>query len=189
MKRSSGAYDLSGVTINKLLSDSVYSSPIVFLHAILSFQYVYGNLYTELEEYFKPPFDELIDAYINADYQDFSLYYRLPSNLTEFIQDSVWNNIRSDSIACSHPFRKALLLNNTYNWVLETPVRIIYCEADEAVPYENSVKAYNYMTLNGARNIELKCISEMKKHDECMSTAIQDAFDRLNELQTKIPNE
>ena len=110
----SGVYSLSGVMWDYILysKEIMYCFPEGLINNLLSCQYVYGNLYKKTSDYFKEPYDSLIDAYIEND-RDFGLNDYFPFDLNSYIHDSVFVNCMNNP---DHPLLQDLRKNDVYNW-------------------------------------------------------------------------
>lgn len=148
----SGAYSLSDEQYKMVNSGLPYATPGYLPYVILSYQMMYGNLYTSPSEVFKAPYDTLMPALFHA--QTYGMGYinnkstPVPTNM---IIDSVQQAISSNP---NHPFRLDLLDNDLINWTPQTRMRLLYCEGDEQVTYRNSVVADSVWNYNGAPYIE-----------------------------------
>ena len=58
----------------------------------------------------------------------------------DMIQDEYYAAYQSDE---NHPFRLALQDNDLLDFIPESPMRLLHCNGDADVSYENAVMAYN----------------------------------------------
>ncbi len=145
----SGPYNMSGVQM-QIPSDSLYANPSYLPYLTTGYQYVYGNLYTSLDQYYKPPYDTIIPQYLDGSYNAGDLDAILPNNVYDFMQDSVLQNFTTQS---DHPLQKAIRDNDNYDWLPTRPIQMVYCDGDEQVFYQNTITAEAAMLANGATNV------------------------------------
>lgn len=174
----SGPYSLSGVMRDLIFSEKEYFYPSYIPNTILGFQEVYGNIYTELSDFFKPEYVTDIEKYYNGNISLLTLNTRLIAALknntgasvgARIIRDDVKNAIQSDP---NHVVNKILRENDVYDWSPKAPTKIFYCKADDQVPYENSLVAKDVMTSNGASNLEVRDVNPTADHGACFSPAL-----------------
>lgn len=174
----SGPYSLSEVMRGLILSDSIYYFPAYIPYTFLSFQTVYGNLFTDLSEAVRPPYQALIQQFWNGQISLNTLNTQLinlltvnegavrPSRIIQpaFIQ-AVSNNLQ-------HPVNIALRANDTYTFTAKTPTRLYYCKADDQVPYQNSLLARDSMIVRGANNLQAIDVDSNADHGGCVTPAL-----------------
>ncbi len=144
-----GPYSMSETQVEML--NAVYPNPGYFPYVISSYQNVYGNLYSNSSEIFKAGFENILDLYDGTFSMDYineeiwsiaqNIYDLSPSQFTplDMIKEDYYNDYLSN---LTHPFRIALEDNDLINFVPQSPMRLIHCNADDNVPYQNSVVAY-----------------------------------------------
>ena len=52
------------------------------------------------------------------------------------------------------------------------PMQLCYCDADEEVPYQNSISAYETMKKNGSTTVELWDSGKKFGHENCALFAV-----------------
>jgi predicted esterase len=157
----SGPYDLSGLTRDALLSEApTRSFYLAFL--MMSYQYVYGNLWNDPSEAFVAPFDSLLP--LLYDRNSTLVPVPFPDTARNMLQPSYLQAVGQDSM---HPANVALRDNDLYDWTPQAPVRMYYCEADEVVPYQNALLAQNRFTQNGATQVETFSAGANSGHEAC----------------------
>ena len=105
----------------------------------------------------------------------------LPETPIDIFQEEYYEEYLNNE---DHPFKLALMDNDVYDFIPQSPMRLIHCSGDDNVAYENSQVAYNYFTENGAQNIDLIDGGDFN-HLECASFAILGAklwIDTMAEL-------
>lgn len=174
----SGPYSISGIMRQQILSESPYFYPAYIPNTALSYQTVYGNLFTELTDLFKPEYASLIQQYYEGNIDLVQLNQSLIQTLTaltgasvprRMFQDAAVAAIESDPL---HPVNVALADNDVYQWAPESPTRIFYCMADDQVPFMNSVVARDSMLAKGATNLAAADLDPTADHGGCVAPAL-----------------
>ncbi len=174
----SGPYSIAEVMRALILSDSVYYFPGYLPNTILSYQTVYGNLFTQLTDVFKEPYATRIGQFYNGTLNLGALNDQLVSLLIanegasrpfRMLQPAIVQAVLNDP---NHPFNLALLDNNVYQWAPEAPTRIFYCTADDQVPYLNSLLARDTMQARGATDLIATDVNTTADHGGCVSPAL-----------------
>jgi hypothetical protein len=172
----SGSYPLSYAQFDHIFSeDSTYSGSYYIPYIISSFQYVYGNLYTDHSEYYDPPYDSIFAAWEMSGnfFEDYPMG-SLPKNFYEFMQDSVMDNLLEDF---NHPLRIALRKNDLHNWAPQEPVRLIYCGMDDVVPPSCAITTRDTMHMLGAPDVLAVSAGAEYNHGSCALPAFLYAKD------------
>ncbi len=206
----SGPYSISGVMRNLILTDAVYYYPAYIPNTALSFQTVYGNLFIQPSDIFRPAYAGVITQFYNGQLSLTQLNNQLITLLTtnegssrpiKLLKEEVVQAIMDDP---NHPINVALRKNDTYNdWVPVAPMRLFYCMADDQVPFENSIVARDTLTAVGAPNFQATDVNPTADHGGCFNPALTatvifflgfqqittDVKDPLKEWQLKVaPN-
>lgn len=178
----SGPYDLNGVTFNSVISDDVYLFAAYIPHVLMGMQEAYGNLFNDLEEIFKPQYAAIIER-LYDDEELFQINEELIGRLIldnglpvpkVMLQDSILAQLETNP---DHPIRLALQDNTLSSWVPETPTRLVYCEADEQVPFRNAVITDSLMNEMGAADVESVNIDPNANHGGCVDPALNFTID------------
>jgi hypothetical protein len=166
----SGPYSLSHAQIGMMLNeDSSYYKSEFFPYILASYNLVYGNLFTEYDQYYDPPYDSIIAAWDAS-----GIYFEnvtagfLPDTYYDFMQDSVLDNIRENP---NHPVNVALRKNDLHNWAPQEPVRMLYCTMDTMVTPLNSLTALDTMTALGAPDVKAINVYAQGDHGSCVIPA------------------
>lgn len=174
----SGPYSIGEVMRNLILSDSIYYYPAYLPNTILSFQTVYGNLFTQITDVFKEPYATTIGQFytgaISLDQLNSQLIVLLTTNEGDsrplrMLQPAVVQDVTTNP---DHPFNVALRDNNVYAWAPVAPTRIFYCMADDQVPYINSILARDSMVARGAANLVATDVNSTADHGGCVVPAL-----------------
>lgn len=178
----SGPYDLNGVTFENVLSDDIYLFVAYIPHVLLGMQEAYGNLFNEVEEIFKPQYATIIERLYN-DEELFQINQELIGRLIldnglpvpkVMLQDSILAQLETNP---NHRIRQALEDNTLTDWAPVTPTRLVYCEADEQVPFRNAVVADSMMNELGAADVESINIDPSANHGGCVEPALNYTID------------
>lgn len=174
----SGPYSISGVMRDLILSQEVYYYPAYIPNTALSYQTVYGNLYNNLTDIFKPEYAGFIQQYYDGQISLSTLNESLIQTLTTLTGASVARRMLQESAIAAvendpnHPINLALKDNDVFNWTPVSPTRIFYCTADDQVPFRNSVVARDTMTANGAADLQAIDVNPTADHGGCVVPAL-----------------
>jgi len=190
----SGPYSIFGEMKKLFLGDEPYLYPAYLAFAILSFDAAYG-LFDELEEYFEPAFANLIRINLSSTLSLQTLNTLLITGLKQRHGESIPRYILQDSIQQGiltnpdHPLLVAMAKNDVYKWAPQAPTRLLYCTADDQVPYTNSLVALDTMLSFGASDVSAIDVETDADHGECVLPAITGAlifFAGLKDVETSI---
>jgi len=176
----SGPYSISGVMRDLILTDGVYFYPAYIPNTALSYQTVYGNLFNNLSEVFKPPYAALIQQFYDGQITLSSLNSQLITALVDnegssrpfrMMQESLVQAVQTNP---DHPINVALNANDTYdgNWLPIAPFRLFYCMEDDQVPYRNSLLARDSFQVAGVTNFDINDVMPTADHGECYVPAM-----------------
>lgn len=196
----SGPYSLSGVMRDLILGDVPYFYPAYVPNTVLGFNEVSGNLYSDLNEFFKPEYVADIKRYYDGIISLTSLNTKLIQLLQantgasvggRMIRDDVKEEIKNNPL---HPANLILRENDVFDWAPQVPTRIFYCTADDQVPFLNSIVARDTMSANGAPNLVVTDVSPNSNHGQCVNPALTNTVLFFLSLQkitssTKDPND
>lgn len=121
----------------------------VFLsYVVESFQNIYGNIYTDLEEVFLPQFtDDITDSFPGErSLTEFLIGGVFPTDPDQFLQNDYLNDFETNR---DNAFRVALRDNEVLDFTPKTPTILCGTSEDGAVPYFNTEAAAAYFNNNG----------------------------------------
>ena len=180
----SGPYSLYYDQFDFVLDeDSTYYKSEFLPYIFASYNYVYGNLFTDYSQYYDPPFDSLFAAWDSS-----GIYFEnvssdiIPHNYYSFMQDSVLNNMKNDP---NHPVNVALRKNDLYNWSPQQAIRMLYCGMDSMVTPLNSLTALDTMTALGAPDVQAIDVDAQKTHETCWEPSYLYALEWFDSLAVK----
>jgi hypothetical protein len=185
----SGPYSIGEVMRELILSGQEYSRPAYLVNTIISYQYVYGDLFNSFDEAFKPEYLDLVDQYWSEQIGLGELNDAMVELLTQneggsfplkCLRDDYIQQFVNDP---NHPANLRMQENNTYDFAPTAPTRLIYCAADDQVPYENSITAEDFMLTIGATDVESVNLSSFADHSFCAILAIPDMLSFFSNYQ------
>jgi hypothetical protein len=175
----SGPYSVSGVMRNLVLDDKEYGYPAYLPNTLMGLNEVNNELYTSLNDVFKPEYTTEIAKYYNGTLSLTNLNVKLIALLKannggkaisgQMLIDSVKQVIKTD---LNHPVNLALRQNDLYRWAPKAPTKIYYCTADDQVSYLNSITAKDTMTSLGAVDLEVRDVLPTANHGTCFAPAL-----------------
>ena len=174
-----GAYDLSGVMVDLMLSEEPYPDPFYLPFFVLSYIDMYAL--GDIEAFFLPEYAEIFPDLFSGEYSggyidgylpDIPIHMMLPSVIEEFTNNT------------NYPFRVHLEENDLYDWTPLNTMYLFHAIADESVPHENSVVAYNSFIENGAEDVYFESLPEsFGGHQDAAVFCLLIAFNLSEELK------
>ena len=174
-----GAYDLSGTMVDLMLSEEPYPDPFYLPFFVLSYIEMYSL--GSIEDFFLPEYasifpdlfsGEYSGGYIDGFLPDIPIHMMLPTVVEEFTNDD------------NYPFKVHLSENDLYDWTPQNTMYIFHGIADESVPHENSVVAYDSFIANGAQDVYFESLPEsFGGHQEAAVYCLLIAFNLSEELK------
>ncbi len=184
----SGPYDLSGQFKDFIFSNNEYFYPGYILYQLIGYNIVYGSLYENLGDILKEPYLEPAESFASTGTNLGSLQNELIDLLVENEGQSIPIKMFKDEYIFGfmedndHPLNVALGDNDTYNFTAQAPTRIIYCTADDQVPFKNSLTADSVLNDNGAINTSSIDISPTSDHGGCVFPAVEESLRFIGEF-------
>ena len=182
----SGPYDLSGIMADTIISPTPYSNPGYIVYLLASYQLAYGNIFNSWSDVLYPPYDTIVPPFFSGNNTtlDMGLLNSLiPNQMSLLIRDTCLNNFINDSINKNHPWWRALIDNDNYDWLPLKPLRMYYCTADEQIAYTNALNAESTMNNNGALDVQAMNMGN-NDHGGCILPALSSAFNWFQNLRT-----
>ena len=179
----SGPYSISGVMLDNMFSEENYLTIGYIPYVVLGYQEVYGDVYEDLEEIFRPQFINDIEAFHRGEIDLVTMNIRMLFTLnlicgfcTHPVQMFNPDFVTDMNADPDHPVRVILRDNDTYGWGPVAPTRLFYCNGDDQVPFENSVLADSVMNANGALDLSSEDFGNLD-HGACATPAVTAAYD------------
>ena len=190
----SGPYDLSGVFKEFILGESEYFFPGYVLYQLIGYQEVYGDIYTSLDAVLKPPYqahaNQLAETgdlgNLNSELSGLLIANEGRSIPLRMFEDEFVQDFQSNR---ESPLNIALDENVTYNFTAQTPTRIIYCQADDQVPYQNAIIADEQLNANGSANVSSIDVLSTGNHGTCLIPAVEESIRFINQFLVISSNE
>lgn len=181
---ASGPYDLTGSQASIFINDQPYSNPGYVVYLLLGMNEGYGGtLFNNPSEILKAPYDVTIPPYFNGNYPMDSVNNKLPSRVSQYLEDSVLNAFIADTVNQNHWIWMILNDNSNYDWRPDMEMRMYYCTNDEQVNFQNSLAAHAAMTANGATMV--KAVGKGPfNHGGCVAPSIEGAARLFDSLST-----
>lgn len=188
----SGPYALSSGTRDLILSEQEYDFVGYVIYIIRGYQEVYGDMYSSLEDIIKPTYlDEIVQfssGEITLNELNAILVPKLRANEGGVFPKLLFEEsyLREFTDTTSIPFQR-LRENDTYRWIPDSPMRMYYCEADEQVPFVNSIIAEEYMVAGGAVDVKALNLSSTANHGTCAIFAVLSSIEFFDSLSIVSP--
>lgn len=166
----SGAYDMSGVMSEVMLSEAPYSNPYYLPFLFFGYNEVY-HLFNSPSDIMVSPYDTLLPPLFDGTHNSWEVDAVMPNKPKLIMRQE---HIDSFANTSNNFFRIRLRENDTYNWTPTSPMRMYFCRADEQVNYRNTIVAYNKFIQNGTNPalIDTVQVSTTASHYDCAQVAI-----------------
>ncbi len=189
----SGPYSISGEMVSRLTSDEEYFFPGYPVYTMLSYNLAY-ELFDSVAQIINPPYVAVSEEFLEGEISLNSLHSQLIGLLQKETGKVVVKNIFQDSVIAAldnpdHPITKALALNDTYNFVPQSPTRLVYCMADDQVIFTNALIADSVMQNNNAEDVAAVDVNPTADHGGCVIPAllyVVDFFSQFQEITSKV---
>ena len=174
----SGIYNLEAEILKSSLSDDEYEFPSYLVLIIVAYQSVYGNIYTNLGEVFVDEYLTEIKGFEAGIISRGELNGLLVNKLNNNHGASLPKRMLTDSFSADfennpdNPLRVALRENDLFDWVPPSPLRMMYCMADDQVNFTNSTFTDSVMNSNGAIDVLAIDVNPAADHGGCLIPAI-----------------
>ena len=146
-----GAYDMSGVMVDLMLSGEEYPSPFYLPYTLFAFDEYY-NLWESPSDFLKEEYATLLPPLFDGTHSSSEINAAMPAVPMEIMEPDVVDAFSKDE---NYPLREALRDNDLYDWAPQSPMRLFHSTGDDLVPVENSRLAYETFQENGATQVEL----------------------------------
>lgn len=176
----SGPYSISKVMRNIAFSDEPFSFPSYLVYSTVGIRAIYPELYEKESDIFRAPYLNAINEFLETGDGLSNMNESLVQTMVAENGQSIPKHLFKDSILNilenneSHLFNTALAESDVFDWAPEVPVLMLYCEADDQVPFRNSIIADSVMNANGAENVTSMDVSggRMRDHLDCIVPAL-----------------
>jgi len=190
----SGPYSISEAMTEFTLGDDPYQTVAYIAWLSLGYQAAYPQLLEgiTLEDIFKP---EYIDDIIDFREERIDLWV-LNGRMIQTLISTVGtvtpkNTINPEILEAlfndpEHPLSIALADNDVFDWAPNSPTRLLYCQGDDQVTFENALLAEETMIANGSNSVEAVRKDNdvaLLDHGGCVLPASLDAINWFNTFQ------
>ena len=173
-----GYYDMGGTMVDMILSDSTYKDPSYLPELLLSYDSIY-HFFANDSDIMAYPYDSVIPPLFNGINRANAIDNHLPSVPKYILRQDQIDSLQNDS---TNFIRVLLEKNNAYNWTPTSPVYLMYCIADEYVPYQNSIVAYNHFVQNGSTMVDTLDVGATDDHALCSQFSVLVAVSLIKQL-------
>ncbi len=173
-----GAYDLSGVTAEDILSGREQPNPYYFALLLAAYQSVY-QLAPALGDMLAAPYDSTLPPLLRGNATGTQINDAIPAAPLQILKPAYLAAFLASE---EHPFRLALRENDLYRWKPRAPLRLFHCAGDQDVPPANSQVAYEHFQAAGATQVQLVDPLPTADHSGCVFPSLLEAkawFDTL----------
>jgi hypothetical protein len=173
-----GAYDLSGVTADDLLSGRPMPNPYYLFYLVAAYQALYG-LADSLSDWLASPYDTTLPPLLDGNATGAEINAAMPADPLAIFRPEHLDAIRTD---INHPLRLALRDNDLTRWTPVAPTRLYHCAGDQDVILANSLVALDAFHARGATQVEWMDPDPLADHGGCALPAfllVRDWFDSL----------
>ena len=187
----SGIYNVSGELAQGSVAAIEYQFPSYVVWIIIGYQTVYGNLYNELADVFQPDYISDIQGFVNGTVTRGELNTLLVDKLVANHDASIPRFLFTESFLTDlesnteSPVQIAMRDNDLFNWVPESPMRMMYCTADDQVAFTNSTFTDSVMNAAGAIDVEAIDVNPTADHGGCVIPATFATVLFFNELANR----
>ncbi|MFT4664185.1 MAG: hypothetical protein ACI9VN_002566 [Patescibacteria group bacterium] len=175
----SGPYSISEKMKDFTLSDEQYNFVSYIAWVTLSYELAYGDLFTDLGDFFKAPYVPFIEQFANEEITLSELNTSLIQTLIAqngagqvkpklMLQDDILYALLNDP---THPASMALADNDLVDWVPLAPTRLMGCTADDQVTFQNATFTSQIMNDNGATDVAAVDVNPTADHGACVIPA------------------
>jgi len=173
----SGIYNVSGELALGSVAAIEYQFPSYVVWILVGYQTVYGNLYAELSDIFNEPYIDDIQGFIDGtvsrgrlnDLLKETLIINHDASIPRFMfTDSFLDDLENNP---DSPTQIAMRDNDLFNWVPKSPMRMMYCMADDQVAFTNSTFTDSVMNAAGAEDVLAIDVNSTANHGNCVIPA------------------
>lgn len=178
----SGAYDTKNAQVDLMASFDPYPTPGYLPFILLAYQSIYGNLYNDIRDVMKSPYDTTVPPLfadrVSGNGPINNACNPVPRLMIEDVYiDSFFNDP-------NFSLRLALADNDLVDgWAPQSPMRMYFCSGDDQVSYLNSINAYTAWTAAGAPALDTVNFGNFN-HNDCAPFAFINAKAYFDSLRT-----
>lgn len=179
---AAGAYDLSGVTTEDMLSGRPQPNPYYFAYLLAAYQSVY-QIAPTFADLLQPPYNATLPPLFAGNSTSAQINAAMPTNgvSTDILKPELLADFRTNG---QHVLRVALRDNDLYSWTPRSPMRMFHCAGDGDVISANSQVAYTNFLNRGAAQVQFIDPQPSADHGDCAIPSLLAAkawFDSLRQ--------
>jgi pimeloyl-ACP methyl ester carboxylesterase len=144
-----GAYDLLNSSTDVISKDE-YNMPGYIAFLVTAYNEVYN--WNRLGDFYNEPYASKMPGLFDGSKTISEINLELTNNISELFKSDFINRV---SQGTETELINALTENSLLDWTPVTPLLLVHGNADEYVPYQNSVSALEAFTNRGAENVHL----------------------------------
>ena len=160
-----GPYDLHE-TVKYFINLPDYPEPSFMAYMVTAYNDIYN--WNRIDEFFLAPYADMMDNLFDGTNSPGEINNSLPDKISLLFKESFLNGYNDGS---ETEFVNAVKENTLLDWTPLTPIRFYHSNADEIVPYQNSLTAVENLKTHGGTDISLVTIDGLK-HGEASLIAI-----------------
>ena len=172
-----GAYDLN-LTASTILQQSTYNQPSYLAFFFETYNSIYG--WNRINDVFNSPYADRIPSLYDGTKTTDEINAQLTININQLFKQSFLSSYLSGK---ETSINAAFAENSLLNWKPSAPIRLYHGNADEYVPYQNSVDARDYFQAQGS-NVVLITING-GTHQSASIPSILDAISWFESIRLK----
>jgi predicted esterase len=163
-----GAYDLL-LTAQTLFRETTYGSPTNIAFILYSYNNIYA--WNKMSDIFNSPYSQNIPNLFNGQLTSDQIDAVLPSTVNILLKQTFIDSVLQNKIP---EVTNAFVNNSLIDWTPIAPIQLYQGDADELVPYQNSVEARDLFVSRGC-NVNLVTING-GTHESSAIPSIIDSF-------------
>ena len=176
-----GYYDMSGTMVQQIISDSIYTQPYYLPYLLFGYNSVY-HYYTADSDMLVYPYDSTLHPLFNGTKSISTINAQMPNVPKHIMHQDQIDSIKNDS---TNFLRVLLKKNDAYNWSPTSPLHLFFCNADEQVPYQNTVAAYQHFVQNGSTMVDTINAGPSYTHYLCAEFSVLIAIQLFTGLRSQ----
>lgn len=178
----SGAYDTKNAQVDLMASFDPYPTPGYLPFILIAYQSIYGNLYTDIRDVMKSPYDTVIPPlFANRVTGNGGINNACNPVPRAMIEDLYIDSFFNDP---NFSLRVNLADNDLVEgWAPQSPMRMYFCTGDDQVSYLNSINAYTAWSAAGAPALDTVNFGNFD-HNGCAPFAFLNAKSYFDSLKT-----
>ena len=173
---AAGPYDLYN-TAKYLIETDDYSEPAFMAYMFTAYNDVYS--WNRLDEIFQAPYAGMMPSLFDGTKTTGEINDQLPDKVSELFTADFISGVNNGT---EIEVINALKENTLLSWTPKTQIRFYHSNADEVVPYQNSLTAVQEFKKNGATDVELITIDGLH-HGEASVPAFAGMIDWFDSLR------